>query len=418
LQASLQAGAGAKGTESTAAPDFVLSLRRLDPLNKWKDEVQEALGMYGNPMEWVLMYLEILDMQGNPAEALRICESVYAQTAGQPGQSLDPSLLDAYLSVLLKAGKYAKVLEVVSPILQNQKDFVRSHPQYVSWLIKRGDAYMASQKPSEALADLDEALAISVDAVRTSKNYGPLIWVLSNVSQNPSGSGFLTSDQMIQKLQARVAADDKDLIAKVALVQMDMLANHFADALKVVETMVAPTDDFQMRYMVLRQSALVRSRVPGQYTQAEKDYQQIEAIAPNSSEVLNNYAFLLADCLHRPAEAVAKARKALDLLETRGDPIEVSASAADVYDTLGWAYCLNNELDKAVDALRKSVKIQPSPAAYYHLAMAIEKQGNKEVASANCDTARDLALAKHDTDTLAKIDELRTKLNTSPKFQP
>lgn len=104
------------------------------------------------------------------------------------------------------------------------------------------------------------------------------------------------------------------------------------------------------------------------YEKAAKSYELILEKAPNSAAVLNNLAYLLADRLNRPKDAVPYAERARS----------VAGLNANVFDTLGWVYFLNGDTQKAETALQESLRLQPTnAAANYHLGRLYAAAGRK-----------------------------------------
>jgi tetratricopeptide (TPR) repeat protein len=160
---------------------------------------------------------------------------------------------------------------------------------------------------------------------------------------------------------------------------------------------------------VLRQSALVRNQCK-QYAAAEKDFKALEVLMPNNVENMNNYAFMLADGMKRPKDAITYAERALKVLSTHSDIGTLTSISSNIYDTLGWAYFLNNDISNAESALRNSLKIQPQAVAYLHLALTLQKKGRNDEALTNCLEGIKMATARQDQETLTALKELQSKL--------
>ena len=82
--------------------------------------------------------------------------------------------------------------------------------------------------------------------------------------------------------------------------------------------------------------------------------------------------------------------KAFDLAKQAYEQLPNDASIAD---TLGWAYYKKNLYTRAIWILEEAHKLEPEhPLILYHLGLAYEAQGNKELALENLRKALDSGL--------------------------
>ena len=105
--------------------------------------------------------------------------------------------------------------------------------------------------------------------------------------------------------------------------------------------------------------------------EARKAFERALALDPNAGVAANNLAWMYA-------ESDVKLDVALQLAETARAALP---ARTEVHDTLGWLRYKRNEFGDAIAALRKSVELDPTNVtATYHLALAYEKNGNKNAA--------------------------------------
>jgi tetratricopeptide (TPR) repeat protein len=393
---------------------FVQSLRRLRPLEKFMDEVNAASDRFPNDARWWLLKAQGFALQGKNSDAQAWFKAIYEQLLKQ--NIIDAKVTDAYLTSLLKSRNYDEVVKISSSIIDSSSNFISQHPEFVTFYLKRAAAYRGLNKSVEATQDIDHGFDVGVKAATQTGNFAPFVVVLNEASTTPVSqdaatqpASILSPELVAERLRVRIAADPNETISKIGLIQTLLIMNQPAEALKVVDTLNTAEKNPTLRALVLRQSALVRCQTK-QYAAAEKDYKELESLMPGNVENINNYAFMLADGMNRPKDAITFAQRALKLLATSSDPDVVAANSADVYDTLGWAYYLNNDLDNAVANLRSSIKVQPLPAAYLHLALSLQKNGKKDEALQNCQEGIKMAIAKHDETTLIALKELQAKL--------
>jgi tetratricopeptide (TPR) repeat protein len=86
--------------------------------------------------------------------------------------------------------------------------------------------------------------------------------------------------------------------------------------------------------------------------------------------ILNNLAYLLANDMDKPMEAVEYARQALQL----------APSSMEITDTLAWAYYRAGQFDQAEHQLVRAIEMEPTAVYRYHLGMVEEAKGRKEEA--------------------------------------
>jgi Tfp pilus assembly protein PilF len=107
----------------------------------------------------------------------------------------------------------------------------------------------------------------------------------------------------------------------------------------------------------------------GQAARAAELYEALLVQTPSSVPVLNNLAFLYADTLDRPDQALAHARKAKALAP--GWP--------EVSDTLGWVLAKRKEYSEALPLLEQAAKaMAKDPRVLFHLGAAQIGAGQRE----------------------------------------
>ena len=116
----------------------------------------------------------------------------------------------------------------------------------------------------------------------------------------------------------------------------------------------------------------------GQYEKAQAEYEQSLKIDSKFAPAANNLAWIYA-------EHGGNIDKALSLAQLAKEKYPDNPS---VSDTLGWIYYKKNVFLKAVSLLKESVeKLPDNPVVRYHLGMAYAKDGKKELAKKELETA-------------------------------
>jgi Flp pilus assembly protein TadD len=118
---------------------------------------------------------------------------------------------------------------------------------------------------------------------------------------------------------------------------------------------------------------------------AAAEFRKIVEVQPDNGMALNNLAFLLADS--DPKLALAYAHRARQAVPNN----------AGVEDTLGWVYLKLKQTDQALEIFHRVVRDNPGRAAFhYHLALALEQNGDRESARKEAETALKSTPAKEE----------------------
>jgi len=121
----------------------------------------------------------------------------------------------------------------------------------------------------------------------------------------------------------------------------------------------------------------------GQQRWAEAEQAYLDAVKsdPTMYSAYNNLAFMAAVRKERLDDALAWAKKA----------VELAPKVTTTQDTLGWVYRARGELGPAAQALEKAVAANPKKASFrYHLGVVYAEQGKKKEAVAALQKALEL----------------------------
>ena len=117
-----------------------------------------------------------------------------------------------------------------------------------------------------------------------------------------------------------------------------------------------------MRLTVERQLAATYSQME-MYAQAMDMYTKVLSVLPSDTVSLNNLAYLLADALGKPEEALGYIERA----------IRQFPQNSNLLDTYGWVLLKMGQLDQALERIQQSVSIQPTGMNYYHLGVILKQ---------------------------------------------
>jgi tetratricopeptide (TPR) repeat protein len=135
----------------------------------------------------------------------------------------------------------------------------------------------------------------------------------------------------------------------------------------------------------------------GDCMSAVDSFERAVAVLPNEAVLLNNFAYLCAECGDDPKRGLAAAERAVLLAPNR----------ADFLDTLGYVQARNGDRAAAIESLLRSLRIAPNASANFHLAQIMLEENRAEEARRYLRAAGDL---KPDPVLQAKINDLIERL--------
>ena len=151
------------------------------------------------------------------------------------------------------------------------------------------------------------------------------------------------------------------------LVSVYLATNRLPEAAREVESVLTKAPKNLGALMTL---ARIREK-QNDFSGAAANYKKLLAIKDDFVPALNNLAYLDAEYLNQPDEALDLAQKARHL----------APEDASVGDTLGWAYYKNGNYQQALPVLQESAtKLATNPEAQFHLGMTEYMMGNTEAA--------------------------------------
>jgi tetratricopeptide (TPR) repeat protein len=322
---------------------------------------------------------DLLDGSGNRAEAAAEYERAF---------TIDPSTVryaEKATYALLRSGKPADALGV----LRGANDLVQKSP------VLRGIAASALMKSGRR----DEALVAAREAILAARS--------APDSMTADERTMLTLREMYGDSGA---ADLEALVVQVGsptAVEAAILADTFArlgsagadKALEWCGKVDAMGDAAPPG--VRAGNDLTRGSVlygKGDVAGACDAFERAAKLSGRNAAALNNAAYLLST--HKKDHRTA--------FEYASRAVQLAPSQPDYLDTLGYVLIQLSRFDDAVDALEKSVALQPSATAFLHLAQARAGQGKVPEARRAIEQAN--ALGQAPPDVKKQIDELSASL--------
>jgi len=146
-----------------------------------------------------------------------------------------------------------------------------------------------------------------------------------------------------------------------------------AEAIAATESLIATSESEVERGQFMIQSAMLHETIR-EYEAARKLYEEALVALPENFVALNNLAYLLAEQLNLPQQALPYARKAVQVSPPAGMPAAL--------DTLGWIQAGLGQLDDAVGSLTDAVQRDDQYVpARVHLGEVYRRKGNFEAAT-------------------------------------
>jgi tetratricopeptide (TPR) repeat protein len=185
----------------------------------------------------------------------------------------------------------------------------------------------------------------------------------------------------LARARARADSDPQNIEKQKAMVHLLQMDGQPDEALAYCEKVAKlAVRDADLIFAHLAQGMLLEQS--GRRDEAKGHYEAALKLDPNQPIALNNMAYLLADRLNLPSEALPYAQRAA----------KADTNNADVLDTLGYILFLNGRMGEALGALLRAKELErENVAVLYHLGLAYQKKGDAEEARQWLDKAKDAA---------------------------
>ncbi len=331
------------------------------------------------PQDW--SWPEMLGRIGELTDNYKTSIEGYALAARISQFNTEP--VDDLLRVQIASKKYDQVVDYVQKVIPEAGRVREVKARLAEALWLQGDKDKARSLFAEAAGEA------SKDYVQCSQ----VARIMMGATGVPEATGLL---------KQRMAEDPKNLVLKYVLVGMLAEQKQWdaADALSAELVAAATARDDKALALRQRGSLLYQE---GKREAAAAAYEDLLKLAPDDAEAMNNVAYILAEDLNRPQEALRYARRA----------VELRSRDANLLDTLGWVYYLSGDLDSAVGTLVSALQYSPNNvAARYHVAMVYKRQGKAEQARRELDQSQQLIDAAPQ-DPIAQMFQDRVKKELS-----
>ena len=348
--------------------------QRANRTNEMEVLIRKYMELLPKDGTWAKMLGGFGEMTGNYAIAVQ----GYTTAALASGFQLES--VDKLLEVQIAAKKYDQAIDYIQKTVP-----------------EAGRAGAVKARLAQAMylqGNRDRAKALFGEAVaEASKDYASSL-VVARVA-----TAALGRPETTELLKQRLVAQPDSLVIKYMLVAMLAEQEQWDTADALSAELAAAARSNEEKFLALKQRGSLLYRA-GKHQAASVAFEDLLKVVPDDFESMNNLAYILAEDLARPQEALRYAKRA----------VELRPRDANVIDTLGWVYYLAGDTDSAVGSLVSALQYSPNNiAARYHVAMAYKKQGKMDQAK------RDLALAQQEIekapqDPIAQMFQDRVKV--------
>ena len=232
----------------------------------------------------------------------------------------------------------------------------------------QGRALWMSKQTSEAAVAFAKAINQAQNFAQTDEVVGQMLQAM-------------TPQDAIEQLKP-LSAPPRKLWVEMSIAQLEMRMQRFpaaATRLQGNEPLVA--NEPALRGVVLSASSSMAQYEASDFEGVANTYRTILKLHPNDIQAANNLAYVLAENLHRPQDALVLAERVAKEMP----------DVPTVLDTLGWVQFRNGNVDAAYDTLRRSTEKGTNPTNSYHMAEVLLAKGRKSDAREMFETAKRLA---------------------------
>ncbi len=351
--------AALKTLEHVPAKDdaFVLTTkaRILDMAGRWEEAEAEYAALWQARLltaHNVVAFGHLLERLGRVDEAEEIYTTFTAaygvhprviealNTLGQkPKRTEDDVRVGASMSIFGPAAAMTATADVdvamilLHMALELNPDLDAARVLLAEVLSQRGALESAQKVITEVPKDsvyYSSAVSVQAFALRRMGDVDGAIGILkSGLTQEPANTRMLAALADVYRVESRFAESEATLNRLLHL------------------------DDSQTVYWMMR--GMVRERL-GKWDLAEKDLQYVIEVQPNNAEALNYLGYSWLDRgLH--------VDEAMDLIQRAA---RLKPQSGAIRDSLGWAYYLQGDLERAVRELETAAALEPGDATVNH----------------------------------------------------
>lgn len=359
-------------------------LQKTDQIERAQEFVNQMKARDPKQAFWPYQLGKLLMDREEYSAAARELQKSVELTAGT-----NPKAIEDWLQALVRgnrAGEAIRIYEGLNPAILT--------PPIKTYA---AEAYLAEERREIAVPLLEQAISeASFHGVSMVRDVARRVNALL---------GRKAGLALVRGVLDRASEPDAEMVLQIALAEYLVRGVDSEDqvrALETVEAMLAEMPkDGVLRFEALLVQALALDQM-GEPEKAVAVYEEALQLKPNDLRILNNLAYLLADQLERPAEALPYAR---ELHET------TPPNNPNILDTVGWVYFKAGNTTQAQPIFLEVLRIDPDNiATRYHLGLLYADSGRKADARREFRRVIELAREKQDADYIRKAEESLEKL--------
>ncbi|MEM7227662.1 MAG: tetratricopeptide repeat protein [Planctomycetota bacterium] len=267
-------------------------------------------------------------------------------------------------------------------ILNLLADIDEDHPDYLKILPRKARALDAGRRRDEARDLLRDGWVriqeASVD--KTGPTFALSAWFGALDKMYPDDN-VAAAEAFVMEL----CDDEPDANSRWLLSRIWGARREFSRAVELMTSAIEMTPSDNERYagLIAPMHFDLGGYLVGQqrWEEAIEAYNVVLDVAPDNASCLNNVAYMLAEKLSRPEEALPYAKRAVQKRPTN----------ADYLDTLGWVHYRLGQLEEAQDRLIRSQNLRPSASVSIHLARVYLDQNDESRARSYLERAMELS---------------------------
>jgi tetratricopeptide (TPR) repeat protein len=331
--------------------------------------VRQAIERSDTAPTWHAVLGDLKMREGDTADAIKSYARVF-ELAPNPGQLLKLA------TIQIENGQAGDA----QALLRENADMVNAQPLLQSLmgraLFATGKTDQARQvfiRAAERSASLDQLFGVS-QQVRKDYTLEETASLLQNLAQPPAPAWV---DLTLSRLELSDGLVEQ-AISRLETLEKVLSTDNIAES-QALDQVMAPA---------LHQM--------GESKRALSYYERLIEVTPENVSVLNNMAYLLAEDLDRPGDALPLAQRAA----------EINPKNAQVLDTLGWIQFKLGQIDSARQTLEDSIAVEGLTANHLHLAELLIDQGYRAEGERHLKTVIDLAEQNNETEALQRAREL------------